>query len=66
MKSVDSGEELEAAQKAISTLGGQVSEVKDYAIPGPDVRHRLILIKKIKETPKKYPRPFAKIKKNPL
>ena len=66
MKSVDSGEELEAAQKAISTLGGQVSEVKDYAIPGTDVRHRLILIKKIKETPKKYPRPFAKIKKNPL
>ena len=66
MKSVDSGEELEAAERAIATLGGQVSGVKDYVIPGTDVRHRLILIKKIKETPKKYPRPFAKIKKNPL
>ncbi len=66
MKSVDSDAELEAAKKAISTLGGQVSEVKDYVIPGTDVRHRLIFIKKIKESPKKYPRPFAKIKKNPL
>ena len=66
MKSVDSDQELEAAKKAISILGGEISEVKDYAIPGTDVRHRLILIKKIKETPKKYPRAFAKIKKNPL
>lgn len=66
MKSVDSDAELEGARTAISTLGGQVSEVKDYVIPGTDVRHRLIKIKKIKETPKKYPRPFAKIKKNPL
>ena len=66
MKSVDSDQELEAAKKAISILGGEISEVKDYTIPGTDVRHRLILIKKIKETPKKYPRAFAKIKKNPL
>ena len=66
MKSVDSDQELEAAKKAISLLGGEISRVKDYAIPGTDVRHRLILIKKIKETPKKYPRAFAKIKKNPL
>ena len=66
MKSVDSDEELKASQKAIITLGGEVAEVKDYMIPGTDVRHRLIFIKKIKETPKKYPRTFAKIKKNPL
>ena len=66
MKSVDSDQELEAAKKAISILGGEISGVKDYAIPGTDVCHRLILIKKVKETPKKYPRAFAKIKKNPL
>ena len=38
----------------------------DYQIPGTEVVHRVIFIKKIAETPKKYPRPFAKIKKNPL
>lgn len=66
MKSVDSGEELEQARKAIRTLGGTVERTMDYRIPGTDVKHRVILIKKTAKTPEKYPRPFAKIKKNPL
>ena len=66
MKAVDSEEEVNAAKNAIKTLGGQIEKVVYYAIPGTDVQHRLIFIKKIKETPKKYPRAFAKIKKNPL
>ena len=66
MKSVESGEELEAAKRAIQTLGGRVERTADYRIPGTDVTHRVIFIKKMAETPKKYPRPFAKIKKNPL
>ena len=66
MKSVESDEELESAKKAIKTLGGQVERTADYQIPGTEVVHRVIFIKKITETPKKYPRPFAKIKKNPL
>ena len=66
MKSVDSDGELEDAKKAITVLGGQVADVKDYVIPGTEVRHRVIFIQKIKETPKKYPRAFAKIKKSPL
>ena len=66
MKAVDSDEELRSAAHAIETLGGQLVRTENYQIPGTDVSHRLIFIKKIKETPKKYPRPFAKIKKNPL
>ena len=66
MKSVESGQELEVAKKAIQILGGRVERTADYQIPGTDVTHRVIFIKKIAETPKKYPRPFAKIKKNPL
>ena len=66
MKSVESGQELDAAKKAIQILGGRVERTADYQIPGTDVTHRVIFIKKIAETPKKYPRPFAKIKKNPL
>ena len=66
MKSVESDEELEAAKKAVQTLGGRVERTADYQIPGTEVVHRVIFIKKIAETPKKYPRPFAKIKKNPL
>ena len=66
MKAVDSDQELKLAYTAIKTLGGQVEQVKDYNIPGTDVVHRLIFIKKIGPTPKKYPRAFAKIKKSPL
>ena len=66
MKSVDTDDELKASAKAIRILGGEVESIQDYTIPGTEVRHRLISIKKIAETPKKYPRAFAKIKKNPL
>lgn len=66
MKSVESDAELAAAQHAIAILGGAVEAVRDYAIPGTDVRHRLIVVEKVKKTPEKYPRMFAKIKKNPL
>ena len=66
MKAVDSDAELASAEHAIQTLGGTVEKTLDYAIPGTDIHHRLIIIKKLRETAKKYPRPFAKIKKNPL
>jgi 16S rRNA (guanine527-N7)-methyltransferase len=66
MKAVDSDQELKLAYTAIKTLGGQVEQVKDYTIPGTDVVHRLIFIRKVGPTPKKYPRAFAKIKKSPL
>ena len=66
MKSVDAGAELDAASHAIEVLGGAVERVADYDIPGTEVRHRAILIKKMRETGTKYPRAFAKIKKAPL
>jgi 16S rRNA (guanine527-N7)-methyltransferase len=66
MKSVESEEEINSAKKAIATLGGKIEKCVDYTIPGTDVSHRLVFIKKVSATPKKYPRAFAKIKKNPL
>ena len=66
MKSVDCDQELADAKRALETLGGRVEALQDYRLPGTDVRHRLILVKKFRPTPEKYPRPFAKIKTNPL
>jgi 16S rRNA (guanine527-N7)-methyltransferase len=43
-----------------------VAAVRDYPVPGTDVTHRLIVLDKVRPTPAKYPRPFAKIKKAPL
>lgn len=66
MKSVDSNEELNAAGRAVNLLGGRLEKPIDYVISGTDIPRRLVIITKITETQKKYPRTFAKIKKNPL
>jgi len=66
MKSVESDQELEQAAHAIKLLGGRVRDTVDYAIPGSDVRHRVVVIEKVAPTLKGYPRRWAKIQKEPL
>ena len=66
MKSVGSDEELEAAGHAVALLGGRMEEPRDYRIPGTGICHRLVVVTKTAQTPAKYPRAFAKIKKDPL
>ncbi|MBR5089877.1 MAG: 16S rRNA (guanine(527)-N(7))-methyltransferase RsmG [Ruminiclostridium sp.] len=58
-------EETEEAQNAVKTLGGEITEVKKYSLPGGDKRN-LVVIKKVSPTPKQYPRVSAKIAKKPL
>jgi 16S rRNA (guanine527-N7)-methyltransferase len=66
MKSVDTEEEIAAAKGAIKTLGGKIAKVEDYTIPTSGVTHRAVVIEKVSPTPPRYPRAFAKIKKQPL
>ena len=66
MKSARSDDELTAAARAIETLGGRLERVVDYAIPGGDVTHRAVVVKKVAPTPPPYPRAFGQIKKKPL
>ena len=66
MKSVDTEEEISASKAAIKLLGGHIQAVSDYTIPTTEVVHRVVRIQKIGPTPKKYPRRFALIKKQPL
>lgn len=65
MKSSQSEAELRDAESAIRLLGGKTESVKPCKLPNGDER-ALILIKKISQTPPKYPRPSAKIAKQPL
>ena len=66
MKSTGCEGEVAAAGRAVRLLGGEVRESVDYVIPTTDVTHRLVVIAKVSPTPKKYPRAFAQIKKQPL
>lgn len=66
MKSTNCEEEIENARGAIRLLGGELEESKDYRVPATEVIHRVVCIRKVSPTPKKYPRRFALIKKQPL
>lgn len=66
MKSTDCDDELSGAAHCIKLLGGRVEGCHDYTIPGTDVTHRLVVIRKVAPTLKGYPRKWAKIQKDPL
>ena len=59
-------EELQEAGRAISALGGKVEQVFPYTVPGEDLHHNVVVIRKVSATPKQYPRRFDRIKKAPL
>lgn len=63
LKSVN--EDINAGENAIKTLGGKLESVIDYKLPNGDDR-RLVMIRKVKQTPTKYPRNPANIQKMPL
>ena len=65
MKGSGAAEEIEAAQKALSILGGEVEEVRSLELPTAGERN-IVVIRKIRETPARYPRPSKNIRKNPL
>ena len=66
MKSTDCDDELSGAAHCIKLLGGRVEGCHDYTIPGTDVTHRLVVIRKVAPTLKGYPRKWVKIQKDPL
>lgn len=62
----DIEEELNTAKKAIKILGGSIKDVITFTLPKTDIFRSLVLIKKISDTPKIYPRPLNKPRKEPL
>lgn len=59
-------EEIVEAKGKISRLGGIIETVNSTFLLQRDVVHVIIAIAKLNQTPKKYPRSFGQIKKNPL
>lgn len=59
-------DELQDAKKAIHILGGEVTDVFSAKIPGTDLNHKIIIVKKVRHTPQQYPRKPGIATKNPL
>ena len=65
MKGPNYKEELENSKKAINVLGGTIEEIKNIKIDD-ELERNIIIIKKVKSTPKQYPRGNGKPLKNPI
>ena len=68
MKSQTAPEEINEARAAIDMLGGKLEAVNEYKLTdGEETLDRtIIIIKKVKNTPPKYPRNNSQISKKPL
>lgn len=49
-------DELENAKRAIAVLGGEVEDVLSADIPFTDLKHKIIIVRKVRHTPIQYPR----------
>lgn len=59
-------EEVEEARNAIKKLGGIIEKIEKINLPDSDIERNIIIIRKIKNTPKEYPRKAGIPTKNPI
>lgn len=66
MKAAALEQELQIGKKAIDSLGGEVNEVASFLLPIENSERNIVLIKKKKKTPKKFPRKPGTANKSPI
>ena len=66
MKGSEIEKEVKDAQKAISLLGGNIEKIEKFDLPESDIKRNLVIVKKIKLTPLKFPRKPGMPAKNPI
>ena len=65
-KSGEITEELQQSQNAIHVLGGKVTDVVKFRLPGTEIGRSFVKIKKVQNTAKKYPRKAGLPSKEPI
>lgn len=66
MKAAHAKEELEIGKKAITLLGGKVEKAFVFTLPIEESERNILVIKKERQTPKKYPRKPGTPNKTPI
>ena len=59
-------EEIENARNALEILGGQIEKIEEITLPNSDIKRNIIIVKKVKNTPSKYPRKPGTPSKEPI
>lgn len=66
MKGSNIDEEMKNAERAIDILGGKISKVDNFKLPSDEIVRNVVVVEKIKATPKKYPRKSGVPGREPL
>jgi len=66
MKGSNIEEEIESAKNAIKILGGEIEKIEKITLPDSDMVRNIVIIKKVKQTPVKYPRKPGTPSKEPI
>ena len=66
MKGPGVDEEIKQAEFAIRELGGKIENVDNFLLPNSDIERNIVIIRKVKETSKKYPRKAGVPSKLPM
>lgn len=66
MKGTAPEEEINNAKKAIKTMGGQIERVDEIKIEPLDLKHTIVVVKKIGKTPTQFPRKAGTPSKKPI
>lgn len=66
MKGNNVKEEIKDAKKAIELLGGEIETIEEFCLPDTDIRRTIVIIKKIKSTPQRFPRKAGTPNKEPI
>lgn len=66
MKGSQVQDEINEAKYALKELGGVIKLTDEFCLPETDMKRNIIVIEKIKNTPKKYPRKSGTPSKQPL
>ena len=66
MKGKKAMEEIEEAEFALDLLGGDIKKINSLTLPEEESERYIIVIDKVRKTPKKYPRKPGTPNKSPL
>lgn len=66
LKAANADEEVKVAKRGVKLLGGEIEKVHAFTLPLEESERNVIIINKVKKTPKKYPRKPGTPNKSPL
>ncbi|RZT20970.1 MULTISPECIES: 16S rRNA (guanine(527)-N(7))-methyltransferase RsmG [Fictibacillus] len=66
MKGANLPEEVKEGEKAVKLLGGKIEDVHSFLLPIEESERNIVIIEKVNETPKKFPRKPGTPNKSPI